>query len=94
MSSLLAAAATVGMGRLVKLKAGELVAIARIIRNMRSTYTDAETMAVLKALFLGGTRQDMRDAWAVLDRRKVGALPREEVEVAIVDILGGGVAAR
>ena len=64
MSSLLTAFATVGIGSMTKLTSGQLASTARVVRNMRGAgYSDAETTLMLKALYIGATRLDVREVW-------------------------------
>ena len=45
-------------------------------------------MRLVKALYLSEAKQDARDAWAVLDRRKIGSVSRAELEETLTDIFG------
>ena len=68
---------------------GDAVAVARIASNMRnSSFSDAEVAQFLKALYISGTKQDARDAWAVLDRRRTGTMSRPELEDSLIAIFG------
>lgn len=68
---------------------GDAVAVARISRNMRrAAFDDKEIAHFLRALYTSGTKQDARDAWAVLDRRRTGTISRHEVEDVLVAIFG------
>ena len=68
---------------------GKIANVARIASNMRSAqFTEEEIMRLVKALYLSEAKQDARDAWAVLDRRKIGSVSRAELEETLTDIFG------
>ena len=66
----------VGVLGLPGLVSGNAVAVARVSKNMRfASFTEDEVTRMLKALYLTGSKQDAREAWAVLDRRHPGLGP-------------------
>ena len=68
---------------------GSLANVARVAMNMSGAqYNEDEVMRVVTALFLSDSKQDAREAWAVLDRRRTGAVRRSELEDCLCDILG------
>ena len=68
---------------------GQLAKVARTATSMHAAqFTEQEVMRIVKALYLSDSKQDARDAWAVLDRRKIGSIPRVEIEESLVDIFG------
>ena len=69
---------------------GAVVAVVRrVTNNMRAAaFTDDEIGRMVKALYVTNSKQDAREAWAVLDRRKTGTMPRSELEDALMDIVG------
>ena len=86
MSALMTAMGVLGPRGLIS---GDAVAVARVARNMQhAEFTDEEIVRWIKALYLTGTQRDVREAWAVIDRRRTGTIPRVEVEDALVDIFG------
>lgn len=83
---LFTAATTIGIHGILK---GQLTPVARLSRNMqRMQYTDDEVMLMSKALFSSATKQDAREAWHVLDRRRTGTIPAGELLATLVDMLG------
>ena len=71
------------------LEPGAVLGIARVSKTMRqSGFTPDETAIMLRALWLGGTRQDLREAWWLFDRQRDGEVPRAEFQQALLDALG------
>ena len=86
LSTLITAATTVGISGLMH---GQLAPVARLSERMRSLlYTDDEIMLLVKAFYLSATKMDAREAWHVLDRRKVGSMPRSELLEVLIELLG------
>ena len=83
------AVTTVGVAGLMKLEPHQVFAASRICRNMtRGGYRDKEISLILHALYLTATRQDMREAWWVINRRHLAQMPRAEVQSTLLDVLG------
>ena len=83
LASLATAVATVGPF------SGRLAPVARLHRRARKLlYTDDEIMLLNKALLLSRSKQDAREAWQVIDRRRVGSIPRGELLEILVELLG------
>ena len=56
---------------------GNLANVARVAMNMSAAqYNEEEVMRVVTALYLSPAKQDAREAWMVLDRRRTGAMRR------------------
>tara|TARA_B110001452_G_C15102990_1_gene384548 strand:+ start:15 stop:875 length:861 start_codon:yes stop_codon:yes gene_type:complete len=73
----------------MKLEPHQVFAASRICRNMtRGGYRDKEISLILHALYLTATRQDMREAWWVINRRHLAQMPRAEVQSTLLDVLG------
>ena len=86
LSSIITAATTVGFNGIFK---GQLAPVARLSLNMRRMqYTDDEIMLMTKALLTSATKQDAREAWHVLDRRRIGSMPSDELLQSLTDMLG------
>ena len=86
LSSLLTAATTVGVGGLLR---GQLAPVAKLAKNMRKfQYSEEEIMLFTRALFLDCTKQDRREAWIVLDRRRMGSMARSELLESLAEIFG------
>ena len=61
----------------------------RISRNMRAAgYRDEEIALLLRALDLSATRNDMREAWWIVNRRHLPQVPRPELQSTLLDIVG------
>ena len=89
MAGLAALVKSAGLVGIPGLFDGNLAKVARVATNMRSAqFTEEETLRIVKALYLSENRMDAREAWAVLDRRNIGSLPRDELEDTLVVILG------
>ena len=86
---MLHAVATVGPQLLLTLSMHQRIALTRVSRNMRAAgYRDEEITLVLRALYLSKTRQDMREAWWVVNRRHLPQVPRSELQNTLIDIFG------
>ena len=56
---------------------------------MRSLqYNENEVMLMTKAFFTSGTSQAAREAWDVLDRRRIGTIPGSDLLANLIDMLG------
>ena len=68
---------------------GTLVHVARLTLNMRSLqYNENEVKLMTKAFFTSGTSQAAREAWDVLDRRRIGTIPGSDLLANLIDMLG------
>ena len=86
---MLHAVATVGPQLLLTLSMHQRIALTRVSRNMRAAgYRDEEITLVLRALYLSKTRQDMREAWWVVNRRHLPQVSRAELQSTLIDIFG------
>ena len=85
---MLHALATVGP-QLLTLSMHQKFAVTRISRNMRAAgYQDKEINLLLRALYISETRQDLREAWWVVNRRHLPQVPRAELQSTLIDIFG------
>ena len=68
---------------------GQLAKVARTATSMHAAQFHGTRgyARIVKALPVR-LEADARDAWAVLDRRKIGSIPRVEIEESLVDIFG------
>ena len=83
LASLVTAVATVGPF------SGRVAPVARLHRRARRLmYSDDEIMLLNKALLLSRSKQDAREAWQVIDRRRVGSIPRGELLEILLELLG------
>ena len=86
LSSIFTAATSVGMKGIL---GGTLVHVARLTLNMRSLqYNENEVMLMTRAFFTSGTSQAAREAWDVLDRRRIGTIPGSDLLANLIDMLG------
>ena len=86
LSSIFTAATSIGMKGIL---GGTLVHAARLTLNMRSLqYNETEVMLMTRAFVTSGTSQAAREAWDVLDRRRIGTIPGSDLLANLIDMLG------
>ena len=67
---------------------GRAVAAARIAHNMHEHgFADVEIKTFTRA-YSGGTKQDLREAFWIFDRKRHGEVPCTELEGLLVELLG------
>ena len=78
---MLAAFGSLGLNRVRKLRTDQVIGIARISQNMKlAGFNDDEVSLLLRALYLEGTRHDMREVWWMFDRNRIGDIPRHDLQ--------------